>query len=91
VLVKSQLISDAVQGVTVKFRSPNEGPYIIQKIVNSLLFEVKDEKGKCRDLFNLKHIKPYLEGKLGANDNQVIEKNSSQRSQRSSSESANWS
>jgi hypothetical protein len=43
-LVKSQLISDAVQGVTEKFQRPYEGPYIIQKIINSSLFEVKDEK-----------------------------------------------
>jgi hypothetical protein len=75
VLVKSQLISDVVQGVTVKFQRPYEGPYTIQKIVNSSSFEVKDEKGKCRGLFNLRYLKPYLEEKLSANDNQIMEKN----------------
>jgi hypothetical protein len=35
VSVKSQLIPDAVQGVTEKFQRPYEGPYIIQKIINS--------------------------------------------------------
>jgi hypothetical protein len=56
VLVKSQLIPDGVQGATVKFQRPCEGPYSIQKIVNSALFQLKDEKGKCRGLFNLRHL-----------------------------------
>jgi hypothetical protein len=51
-----------------------EGSYIIQKIINSSLFEVKDEEGKCRGLFNLRHLKPYLEEKLSANDKLMIGK-----------------
>jgi hypothetical protein len=68
VLVKSQLISDAVQCVTEKFQRPYEGPYIIQKIINSSLFQLKDEKGNLRGLFNLRHLNPYLKEKLSAND-----------------------
>jgi hypothetical protein len=56
------------------FQRPYEGPYIIQKIVNSS-FEVRDEKGKFRRLFNLRHLKPYSEEQLGANGNQIMEKN----------------
>jgi hypothetical protein len=41
--------------------------------VNSTLFEVKEEKVNCRGLFNLRHLKPYLEENLSANDKQIIE------------------
>jgi hypothetical protein len=60
VLVKSQPISDATQGIIGKFQRPFEGPFIVQKVVNPALFELQDEEGKCRGLFNLRHLKPYL-------------------------------
>jgi hypothetical protein len=75
VLVKSQLILSAVLGVTEKFQRPYKGPYIIQKIINSSLFELKDEKGKGRGLFNLRHLKPYLEEIPGPIERLMIEKN----------------
>jgi uncharacterized membrane protein (UPF0127 family) len=53
-----------VQGVTVTFQRSYEGSYIIQKLVIAALFLLQDGKGKFRGLFNLKHLKPYLENKI---------------------------
>jgi hypothetical protein len=61
VLVKQQSTSDAIQGVTIKFQKPYDGPYVIQTIVNSSLFKLKDRLGKRKGLFNKRHLKPYLE------------------------------
>jgi hypothetical protein len=59
VLVKSQPASDAAQGIIGKFQRPFEGPFTIQKVVNPALFELRDETGKFRGLFNLRQLKPY--------------------------------
>jgi hypothetical protein len=61
VLVKQQLVSDFKQGVTTKFQRPYEGPYIIKRSLNQYSFEVTDEKGKLKSLFNIKHLKQYQE------------------------------
>jgi transposase InsO family protein len=60
VLVKSQSVSDAVQGVTSKFQLLYEGPYLIYRKVNPSIYELADSKGKIRGIFKLKHLKPYL-------------------------------
>jgi hypothetical protein len=60
VLVRSQAASDATQGITAKFQMPYEGPYEISKIINSAIFEVSDQTGKIRGIFNKTHLKPYL-------------------------------
>ena len=60
VLVKCQPASDAVQGITSKFQRPYEGPYLIQRKINPAIFELADEEGRIRGIFNLKHLKPYL-------------------------------
>jgi hypothetical protein len=59
VLVKSQPVSDTVQGLTSKFQRPYEGPILISRRVNPSIFELSDEKGKIRGLFSLKHLKRY--------------------------------
>jgi hypothetical protein len=61
VLVKQQPTADAIQGATTKFQRPYEGPYVIQNMINSTLFEVTDRPGKQKRLFNKKHLKPYLQ------------------------------
>jgi hypothetical protein len=60
VLVKCQTTSDAVQGITAKFQMPFEGPYLISKVINSAIFEVSDETGRVRGVFNKAHLRPYL-------------------------------
>jgi hypothetical protein len=32
----------------------------ILEVINPALFELQDEEGKYRGLFNLRHLKPYL-------------------------------
>jgi hypothetical protein len=63
VLVKSQPISDAIQGITGKFQRPYEGPDLITKIVSSAIYELGDSTGRSRGIFNINHLKPYLIGK----------------------------
>jgi hypothetical protein len=53
VLVKKRIKSGAARGFIEKFQRPFEGPYTIQKGINSALFELKDEKGKLIGLYNL--------------------------------------
>jgi hypothetical protein len=61
VLVKCQPVSDAAQGITAKFQPTYEGPYYIKKFIPPAMYEVHDTTGKLRGLFNLKHLKPYLQ------------------------------
>jgi hypothetical protein len=56
VLVRCQPTSDAAQGITGKFQRPFEGPFVIQKFIPPAMYELHDEKGKSRGLFNLKTI-----------------------------------
>jgi hypothetical protein len=60
VLVKSQTVSDATQGMTAKFQVPYEGPYEISRIITSAIFEVSDQTGRIRGIFKKAHLKPYL-------------------------------
>jgi hypothetical protein len=60
VLVKSQAASDATQGITAKLKMPYEGPYERSKMISSAIFEVSDQTGKIRGIFNKAHLKPYL-------------------------------
>ena len=60
VLVRCQPASDAVQGITSKFQRPYEGPYLIQRKLNTAIFELVDTEGRIRGIFNIKHLKPYL-------------------------------
>ena len=62
VLVKSQTVSDAAQGVTAKFQMPYEGPYVISKLISSAIFELSEPTGKIRGIFNKVHLKSYLSG-----------------------------
>jgi hypothetical protein len=59
VLVKKHPTSDAIQGITMKFQRPYEGPYVIQTVINLSLVELKDTLGKYKGLFSKKHLKPY--------------------------------
>jgi hypothetical protein len=61
VLVKGQPISDACQGVTAKLQRPYIGPFNIKQIVNPYLYEVQDERGVIKGLYNLRHLKPYIQ------------------------------
>jgi transposase InsO family protein len=68
VLVRSQPAADAAQGVSSKFQRPFEGPYTILKIINPGMCELYNEDGKLRGLFNVKHLKPYLQIRDGSLD-----------------------
>jgi hypothetical protein len=61
VLVKGEYMSDASQGITRKFQRPYEGPFIITKLINSNIYEISDATGKVRGIFNIRHLKPYLD------------------------------
>jgi hypothetical protein len=61
VLVKSQSISDALQGVTAKFIPPYSGPYFITQIISPSKFELSSSDGKIRGQFNKRALKPFLQ------------------------------
>jgi hypothetical protein len=61
VLVKSQPVSDASLGITGKFHPAYEGPYYIKRFIPPAMYELRGDTGKSRGLFNLKHLKPYLQ------------------------------
>jgi hypothetical protein len=60
VLVRGQPVSDAAQGLAAKFQRPYEGVFVITKIVSKGMYEISDERGRLRGLFNICHLKPYL-------------------------------
>jgi hypothetical protein len=60
VLVKSQPVSDTIQGVIAKFHRPYIGPFWIKQIVNPSLYQVQDKDGVMKGLYNLAHLKPYI-------------------------------
>jgi hypothetical protein len=59
-------VSDAAQGVSSKFQRPFEGPYTILKVINPGMYELYNEEWRLRGLFNLKHLKPYLQIRDGS-------------------------
>jgi hypothetical protein len=65
--VKKNPTSDTIQGITMKFQRPYEGPYVIQTVINPSLVELKDTLDKYQGLFNKKHLKSYQEVKKEAN------------------------
>jgi putative transposase len=60
VLVKSQPVSDTIQGVIAKFHRPYIGPFWIKQVVNPSLYQVQDKDGVVKGLYNLAHLKPYI-------------------------------
>jgi hypothetical protein len=60
VLIKRQLTSDVIQGMSSKFKAPYEGPYIINKLINPYLYHLKDISGNDKGMYHLTHLKPYL-------------------------------
>jgi len=60
VLAKCQAVSDAVDGITKKFVRPYNGPWKITQVINPTTYEVANEQGKIKTVFNQKAIKPYL-------------------------------
>ena len=63
VLVKTQPMSDAVKGITAKFLYIFEGPFLVSKILDHSVYELKDERGKVHGEFNEKQLKQYKEEK----------------------------
>ena len=61
VLVKTQPMSDAVKGITAKFLYIFEGPFLISKVLDHSVYELKDERGKVRGEFNKRQLKQYRE------------------------------
>jgi hypothetical protein len=59
VLVKPQLMSDAVRGITSKLLHLFQGPYWISKILGHSAYELKDEQGKMRGEFNKIQLRKY--------------------------------
>ena len=52
VLVKAQPASDVAVGVTAKFIHPNEGPYIISRVIPPSTYKISTTSGKVRGGFN---------------------------------------
>jgi len=61
VFVRTQQTLDAAIGVTTKFIHPYEGPYIISKVIPPSTYELSTSKGKIREEFNKRALKPYNE------------------------------
>jgi hypothetical protein len=61
VLVRTELVSDAMAGITAKFLHPYEGPYVIAKVIPLSTFEVIEESGRVRGKFNKSSLKAYKE------------------------------
>jgi len=55
VLVKTQLMSDAIIGETSELMLLYEGPFLISA------YELKDENGRERGKFSKKALNPYIE------------------------------
>jgi hypothetical protein len=59
VLVRIMPFSEANQGVSAKLMRPFEGPYFISKAISPAIFEIEDDKGKPRGMFNKRDLKPF--------------------------------
>jgi hypothetical protein len=70
VLVRTQSMSDAIKWMTSKFLRMFEGPYIITKLLDHAVYELRDESGKLRGEFNKKELRLYQE----ADDETQIQK-----------------
>jgi hypothetical protein len=56
VLVENNCVSDSNQGVTQKFMWPYEGPFWITKIVLLSIFEITNDKGRVKGIFNKRSL-----------------------------------
>ena len=61
VLVRTQPMSDAIKGMTAKFMHVFQGPYIITQLLDHSAYELRDERGKLRGVFNKKQLRQYRE------------------------------
>jgi hypothetical protein len=60
VLAKWQPTSDAAQKISVKFPRAFEEPVTIQKLTLPAMYELGDETGNLRGLFNLRHLELHV-------------------------------
>jgi hypothetical protein len=60
ILAKRQAVSDAVDGVTKKFAGPYDGPWKVTRVINPTTYEVADEQGVVRKVYNQNAMKRYL-------------------------------
>jgi hypothetical protein len=60
VLAKCQAVSDAVDGVTKKFARPYDGSWKVRRVINPTTYEVADEQGVIRKVYNQSAMKRYL-------------------------------
>jgi hypothetical protein len=61
VLVTTQIMSDAVRGITSKILHLIQGSSIISKILGHSAYELKDEQGKISGEFYKKQLRKYKE------------------------------
>jgi hypothetical protein len=59
VLLKCQPTSDAALGITAKFLRPFNGPWLIMKFIPPSCYEISDQRGKIRGVFNKTALKRY--------------------------------
>jgi hypothetical protein len=59
VLVRTQPMSDASKGITGKFIRPYQGPWKVTNILTPSIFEITDQQGKIRGVYNKKSLKPF--------------------------------
>jgi hypothetical protein len=60
VLAKNHAVSDAADGIALKFVRPYDAPWEVTCVINSSTYEVADEVGTIVKVFNQKALKPYL-------------------------------
>jgi hypothetical protein len=59
VLIRNQPHSDAARGVAGKFQHSFIGPYVITNIILPSIYEVLEERGKVREVFNKRVLKSF--------------------------------
>jgi hypothetical protein len=59
--VRKQPISDVIKGVTSKFMHIFEGPYIVIKIFDHSVYELRDESNKLQGEFYKRQLQVYRE------------------------------
>jgi transposase InsO family protein len=59
VLVRTQPISDATKGISGKLERPYQGPWKVTKIVSPSIFELTDQQGRNREIYNKRTLKQF--------------------------------
>jgi hypothetical protein len=57
ILAKCQAVSDDIDGVTKKFARPYDGSWKVTRVINPTTYELADEQGVIRKVYNQSAMK----------------------------------